>query len=98
MDSNSFVNCSGDILALLRFTEATKFFTQHSKVQLFETRFSVFSRFRSFVRDWLPLVFVFMLVHMNLPFWKSKKVADGFFSLKDSPESCFQLRLEPSNF
>ena len=45
-----------------------------------------------------PLVFVFMLVHMNLPFWKSKKVADGFFSLKDSPESCFQLCLEPSNF
>ena len=98
MVSNSFVNCSGEILALLRFTEAIKFFTQHSKVQLFETIFSVFSMFRSLVRACLPLVFVFMLVHMNLPFGKSKKVAGGFFSLKDKPESCFQLRLEPSNF
>ena len=98
MVSNSFVNCSGAILALLRFTEATKFFTQHSKTQSAETIFSVFSMFRSLVRAWLDLVFVFMLVHRNLPFWKSKKVADGFFSLKDKPESWFQLRLEPSNF
>ena len=98
MDSNSFVNCSGEILALLRFTDATRFFTLHSKMQLFETMFSVFSMFRSFVRAWLPLVSVFMLVHMNLPFWKSKKVAGGFFSLKDKPGSCFQLRFDPSNF
>jgi len=44
------------------------------------------------------LVLIFVPVQTNLPFRKSKNVAEGDFNLKDNPGNLCQLHFEPTSF